>query len=326
MLCDAAGNAKRAFRVVVAGSYGMEACMERKEQTTGQGRLQYEIVSGTAVLTGYGGRDTSVVIPESVDGFPVVWIGKKAFLSNKTLRRIGLPDSLAGIGDWAFAFCGALESVTLPYRKLEIGQGVFKECQSLSRIRNSADMEAREDIACLLAATVGLLDAFYLFTPESAGSEGWLAGFDARAATQMKLADNEGFSKMLLCGEEDCGSRDTDVGYYMEQRRRGKVRLAMLRLFHDFGLKAGFRKELEDYLLAHVKGCESEETWRVILEEHGDEKPYYELLTGLSGVTEKNFQGMMEDMGERHAEMKAYLMRYHDSLRKKEDAFAAFEL
>ena len=35
---------------------------------------------------------------------------------------------------------------------------------------------------------------------------------------------------------------------------------------------------------------------------------------------------MMEDMGERHAEMKAYLMRYHDSLRKKEDAFAAFEL
>ena len=96
MLCDAAGNAKRAFRVIAAGSYGMEACMERKEQTTGQGRLQYEIVSGTAVLTGYGGRDTSVVIPESVDGFPVVWIGKKAFLSNKTLRRIGLPDTLRG--------------------------------------------------------------------------------------------------------------------------------------------------------------------------------------------------------------------------------------
>lgn len=53
--------------------------MERKEQTTRQGRLQYEIVSGTAVLTGYSGRDTSVVIPESADGFPVVWIGKKAF-------------------------------------------------------------------------------------------------------------------------------------------------------------------------------------------------------------------------------------------------------
>ena len=67
-------------------------------------------------------------------------------------------------------------------------------------------------------------------------------------------------------------------------------------------------------------------TWRVILEEHGDERQFYELLTQLGGVTEENFQGMMEDMGERHAEMKAYLMRYHDSRRKTEDAFADFAL
>ena len=104
------------------------------------------------------------------------------------------------------------------------------------------------------------------------------------------------------------------------------MRLAMLRLFHDYGLTEALRQELVHYLLAHVKGCESEETWRVILEEHGDEKPYYELLTELGGVDRENFQAMMEDMGERHAEMKAYLMRYHDRLRKKEDAFAQFEL
>lgn len=300
--------------------------METREQVTERGSLRYEIVEKTAVLTGYTGRDTVLAVPETVDGFPVVWIGKKAFLSNKMLRRVTLPDSLMGIGDWAFACCGGLETVALPYRKLEIGQGVFKECLSLSRISDSAETAEREDTAFLLAATVGLLDAFYLFTPENAGSESWLAGFDARMETQMSLPDHEGFSKMLLCGEEDCGSRDTDVGYYMEQKRRGKVRLAMLRLFHDYGLKEGFRKTLTAYLLAHVKGCESEETWQVILEEHGDEKPYYELLTGIGGVTEENFQAMMEDMGERHAEMKAYLMRYHDSLRKKEDAFAAFAL
>lgn len=300
--------------------------METREQATERGSLCYEIVEKTAVLTGYTGRDTALAVPESVDGFPVVWIGKKAFLSSKMLRSITLPDSLAGIGDWAFAYCSGLETVTLPYRKLEIGQGVFKECLSLSRISDSAAAQGREDIAFLLAATVGLLDAFYLFTPENAGTGSWLAGFDARMETQMSLPDQEGFSKMLLCGEEDCGSRDTDMGYYMEQRRRGKVRLAMLRLFHDYGLKEDFRKELTAYLLAHVKGCGSEETWRVILEEHGDERPYYELLTGIGGVTEENFQGMMEDMGERHAEMKAYLMRYHDGLRKKEDAFAAFEL
>lgn len=300
--------------------------MEIREQTTQRGSLQFEIVSGTAAVTGYEGRDASLVIPENVDGYPVVWVGKKAFLSCKTLREIRLPESLAGIGDWAFAYCAGLECVTLPYRRLEIGQGIFKECASLSRISDCRGGETNQDISFLLAATVGALDAAYLFDPENAGTDNWIAGFDARVADRMALADNEGFSKMLLCGEEDCGSRDTDVGYYMEQKRRGKVRLAMLRLFHDYGLTQTLREELTRYLLAHVKGCESEETWRVILEEHGDEKPYYELLTELGGVTGENFQAMMEDMGERHAEMKAYLMRYHDGMRKKEDAFAQFAL
>lgn len=298
--------------------------METREQSTAQGSIRYEILDGTAVAAAYSGRDAELVIPEQIEGVPVVWIGKKAFLSNKTLRRIVLPKSLAGIGDWAFAYCGGLERVTLPYRRLEIGQGVFRECPVLSQI---ADREsAQEDVSFLLAATVGLLDAVYLFDLENAGSESWLAAFDARVKTRIALADNDGFSKMLLCGEEDCGSRDTDIGYYMEQKRREKVRLAMLRLFHDHGLKEDFRQELEAYLLSHVKGCESEETWRVILEEHGDERQFYELLTQMGGVTEENFQGMMEDMGERHAEMKAYLMRYHDSRRKTEDAFAAFAL
>lgn len=295
-------------------------------QDTPRGSLQFEIVSDTAVVTGYEGRDASLVIPESVDGYPVVWIGKKAFLSCKMLREIRLPESLAGIGDWAFAYCAGLTDITLPYRRLETGQGVFKECTALTRIRDCMDDQENGDVPFLLAATVGTLDAFYLFDPENAGTEEWIASFDARVADRMALADHEGFSKMLLCGEEDCGSRDTDVGYYMEQKRRGKVRLAMLRLFHDYGLTEALRQELVHYLLAHVKGCESEETWRVILEEHGDEKQYYELLTELGGVSRENFQAMMEDMGERHAEMKAYLMRYHDGLRKKEDAFAQFAL
>lgn len=296
------------------------------KQDTERGSLQFEIVSDTAVVTGYEGRDAILVIPECVDGYPVVWIGKKAFLSCKTLREVRLPESLAGIGDWAFAYCAGLTVITLPYRRLEIGQGVFKECAALSQIRDCREGKENGDVPFLLAATVGMLDAFYLFDPGNAGTENWIAGFDARVSDRMALADNEGFSQMLLCGEEDCGSRDTDVGYYMEQKRRGKVRLAMLRLFHDYGLKEELRERLVHYLLAHVKGCESEETWHVILEEHGDEKPYFELLTELGGVRSENFQAMMEDMGERHAEMKAYLMRYHDGLRKKEDAFAQFEL
>lgn len=302
--------------------------MERNQETK-QGSLCYEITQETAVITGYSGRDVEIQIPEKIEGYPVVWIGKKAFLSNKALRRIILPGSIAGIGDWAFAYCGNLEQVVLPYHRMEMGQGVFKECGRLVRIEDRDEAkkgDGKEDAAWLLAAAVNQLDAFYLFDLENVGTKSWLAGWDARVKTLMALEDSDGFSKMLLCGEEDYGSKENDLGYYMEQKRRGKVRLAMLRLMHDYGLQEELRAGMQAYLLAHIKGCGTEETWQVVLEEHGDEKAYYEFLTNLGGVTKENFPQMMEDMGERHTEMKAYLMRYHDGLRDTEDAFAQFSL
>lgn len=296
---------------------------------TEQGSLDYEINLDTAVITGYSGRDAIIQIPEEIGGNPVVGIGKKAFLSNKALRKITLPNNIAGIGDWAFAYCGNLEQVIVPYRQIEMGQGVFKECGRLVRIEDSAGRRegaGGEDVAWLLAAVVNQLDAFYLFDLENVGTESWLAGWDARVKTLLALKDNEGFSKMLLCGEEDYGSRENDLGYYMEQKRRGKVRLAMLRLMHDYGLQEDLRANMWDYLLAHIKGCETEETWQVVLEEHGDDRTYYEFLTSLGGVTKENFSQMMADMGERHTEMKAYLMRYHEGLRDTGDAFERFKL
>lgn len=305
----------------------------KKNLETEQGSLEYEIVEGTVAITSCSGRDAEIEIPEQIDGCPVVWVGKKAFLSNKALRKIVLPGCLAGIGDWAFAYCGNLSSVVLPYHQIEMGQGMFKECNRLVRIEDRNEVGKRreddsrsEDVAWLLAAAVNQLDAFYLFDLTNVGTQSWLAGWDARAKILMDLEDSEGFSKMLLCGEEDYGSRENDLGYYMEQKRRGKVRLAMLRLMHDYGLQGELRAELEAFLLTHIKGCETEETWRVVLNEHGDDRAYYEFLIRIGGVTEENFQGMMEDMGERHTEMKAYLMRYHDSMRRERDAFSQFSL
>lgn len=48
--------------------------MEIREQATQRGRLKFEIVSKTAAVTGYSGQDASLVIPETVDGYPVVWL------------------------------------------------------------------------------------------------------------------------------------------------------------------------------------------------------------------------------------------------------------
>lgn len=301
----------------------------QKEFETAHGVLVYVTGQGEARILGYRGQDTEVEIPASLDGCAVTRIGKKAFLSNKVLKVLSLPGSVVEIDDWAFAYCARLHKVILPYHRMEIGQGIFKECFRLEQIvdESASEREKRTtDIAYLLAATMSRLDAFYLFDFENAGTQEWLTHWDQRMKSLMNKQDSEGFSKMLLCGEEDYGSRENNLDYYMEQRRRDKVRLAMLRLMHDYGLLQAEREELKGYLLAHIKGCPTEETWKVILEEYGDELCYYRFLADLGGVREDNFQAMMEDLGDSHTEMKAYLMKYHSEELKKKDVFDRFEL
>lgn len=303
--------------------------MRIKETDTPQGALQYRIVDDQAEIMAYRGKDLEVVIPDKIESCPVTCIGKKAFLSNKMLKQITLPDTIMRIDDWAFACCAKLTKIILPYHKLEIGQGVFKECYRLEQIIDEqGDMTGKKtiDVGYLLAATMSRLNAFYLFDFENAGTDNWLAQWDARMQNLMELDDADGFSRMLLCGEEDYGSKENNLEYYMSQQRRGKVRLAMLRLMHDYGLPETARVYLKDYLLKHIKGQATEETWLVVLEEHGDEREYYRFLTELGCVTTENFQSMMEDMGDNHTEMKAYLMRYHGEQNTKEDAFDAFVL
>ncbi|MDE7282922.1 MAG: leucine-rich repeat domain-containing protein [Lachnospiraceae bacterium] len=302
--------------------------MQIREIETEHGSLQYSVRESDVILTEYRGRDISLVIPEYVEEIPVTVIGKKAFLGAKGLQELVLPKNLSQIQDWAFACCSNLESLTLPRKKIDIGQGIMKDCFRLRQIIIAEDESEAEGISFLLAAAMNKLEAFYLFDPYAAGSRSWLEQWDARLMSLMDQEDTEGFSKMLLCGEEDYGSKDNDLDYYIEQRRRFKVRLAMLRLIYDTGLKSSVRDKLLSYLQSHKKGESSEETWKVVLEEHGDDRRYYQFLLDNGCITEENFDAVLSDIGERHTEMKAFLMNKRNTRSKREDAFAAlmFEL
>ena len=306
------------------------------------GSIQYECLEDYAVLASYRGVDRELLLPEEVDGKPLVEIGKKAFLSCKQLQHIALPSGIMRIQDWAFAGCAGLEILRIPYREIFIGQGILKDCLRLIRIiperkdeicqpeepRMYEGISLHEDISYLLAAVMNKLEAFYLFDMTAAGSENWLVQWDKRMFALLKRDDEEGFSKMLLCGEEDYGSRENNLDYYIEQRRKEKVRLCMLRLMHDIGLHEQDRKYLKDYLKAHTKGEQSEETWKVVLEEHGDEKPFYQFLLDSECIHAHNFSAILEDMGGEHTEMKAYLMEQWEERRQKEAVFEmlAFDL
>lgn len=334
------------------------ADMKTYEWETKYGILQYAIMNDentdvdTAyrgifgkeiMLTGYKGKDIDLTIPDELSGLPVTTVGKKTFLGAKNLRSISLPVHLVRIQEWAFASCTNLETVFLPGRKIDAGQGIFKDCMGLQRVVPTAadtslnaekafepTVMGKQDpdgtVSYLLAAAVNKLDAFYLFDPAAAGSSEWFKQWDARMLTLMGQADEEGFSKMLLCGEEDYGSRENNLDYYVEQRRRFKVRLAMLRLMYDAALPAEIKKELLCYLQAHKKGADSEETWKVVLEEHGDERTYYQFLLDYDCIDRDNFDAVLSDMGDRHTEMKAFLMNCRDKWADESDAFGALEL
>lgn len=292
--------------------------MQEKELAVAGGSLYYRIEKEKITITRFQGTASEVILPGQIEGMPVARIDKKAFLSRKNLRKVFLPDSMEEIGDWAFAYCGGLKEVVLPFREMRFGRAVFMECGSLAKLSGT---HAQGE---LLAAAVTAFDAYYLLDLQAAGSREWLAKWDNRLMAVMQTPETEGYSRQVLCGEEDYGS--TDLVAYTSSRRKQKVRLALLRLLYPEALSKDNRAVLEAYLRGHTKGSASgEEAWQVILEEHGNDRAYYSLFAELGCITEENFDGSLADIGEEHPEMKAFFLRYKEELGVK-DFFAGLEL
>ncbi|WP_303867637.1 leucine-rich repeat protein [Acetobacterium wieringae] len=88
--------------------------------------------SGTTELTitEYGGSATTVSIPETIGGNPVVAIGKEAFYNNKTLTEVTIPATVTRIGVGAFHNCNNLITVHFSDGSQLIGIDLdgFSEC------------------------------------------------------------------------------------------------------------------------------------------------------------------------------------------------------
>ena len=273
----------------------------------------------------YKGDDIHLKVPAFSDqaGKPIISIGKKAMLSCKNLQSIRLEDAIEEIGDWAFAYCDELREVFLPKKQISFGRGLFQECPRLHAVHIA---DTHSDIGGLMAAAVTLLDAPYLFHPMSAGEEEWIRQWDARMLQLLHKKDREGFSKMLLCGEEDYGSQENNLDYYVNQKRKSKVRIAFMRLLNPIGLHDTVKQELITYLQDHTAGKESEETWQVLRMEHGNDSDYYKLFTEMNCLTQDNFDQILREIGKDDPEMKAFFMRYKAEKLGYSDFFDNLEL
>lgn len=298
------------------------------------GDFSYRLDGRGAVITGYDGKETKVKVPDLLVGQPVYKIGKKAFLSRKSLLEIVVPETVEILEEWAFAYCSNLQRVNLPQKKMEFGKGIFFACAGLQEIRCGAveetDMEQFSDGQikgtaepwALLGMVPVMLDAEYLLTPWEAKEEHWIEKWDAKMLSVLRAEDGEGYSKVVLCGEEDLSASYEE---FVEKKQQMKAQLAFIRLMNPYLLKEEIEEELLGYVREHTKGCESEAAWQVI-KQHGDEKAYFEIFTQTGCLTEENFDAILEDLGQYHAEMKAFFIRYRENFMKKQDFFDTLSL
>jgi hypothetical protein len=102
------------------------------------GDFEYQLInSDTEVeITGYTGSryNMNVVIPNTIDGKPVVCIGRGVFSYNMDITSVYIPDGVKSIGIEAFYVCTHLTSVYIPDSVTSIGDQAFVGCTSLTSV------------------------------------------------------------------------------------------------------------------------------------------------------------------------------------------------
>ena len=99
------------------------------------GCYTYNVVGGKAHISDC---DTSisgaVTIPATLGGYPVAYIGMRAFEYCTNLTSVTIPNGVLEIGQYAFANCSNLASITIPDSVTSIDSYAFRNCSSLDNI------------------------------------------------------------------------------------------------------------------------------------------------------------------------------------------------
>ncbi len=113
-------------------------------ETASQG-LEFEVTEdGTGcVITGLGDcTDSMVVIPDTLDGYPVTHIADSAFYCADMLKGVRLGENVIAVGAYAFFECQAMEVVELNPGLTHLGQYAFSGCRKIKEITIPGTMEA----------------------------------------------------------------------------------------------------------------------------------------------------------------------------------------
>ena len=126
--------------LLAIGAFGMTVSAAEED-------FNYKEVNGGIEITGYRGSDRNVVIPDTIEGKPVVSIGYSAFYV-RDIISVEIPATVGEIGGQAFSYCDELTKVTFRGNGLkEIKERAFASCGKLSDFAFPNTLRSVEQLA-----------------------------------------------------------------------------------------------------------------------------------------------------------------------------------
>lgn len=96
--------------------------------------LEYKITNGEVTITDCDTSAREIVVPNTIEGYPVTKIGDMAFFGCSGLASITISDSVKSIGYSAFYNCTSLTAVDIPRNVTSIGDSAFSQCTALTKV------------------------------------------------------------------------------------------------------------------------------------------------------------------------------------------------
>lgn len=110
----------------------MKALSEAEE--TAKEDLEYEIFEGVVFVSGYNGDSVVLVVPDEIEGYPVVEITRTAFRNDENLKAVRIGNNVKYIRDEAFVNCENLEYVMFGESVEILEENAFVGCWSLKEV------------------------------------------------------------------------------------------------------------------------------------------------------------------------------------------------
>ncbi len=122
--------------------------------------FKYSVKDGKATITGYTSEPTGdLVIPDTLDGYPVTSVGNYAFECCTGLTGINIPNGIKSINWATFADCSGLKCIVIPKSVTSIDNFAFDACSGLTSVGIPSSVKSIGN--CAFRNCTGLKTVYY---------------------------------------------------------------------------------------------------------------------------------------------------------------------